>query len=449
MKLKNNLSLKKSITLHKKIFSIYGLGNVGGPITAAWLKKGAKVIGVDVSKNLLEEIKHDNSHKHEPFISGIFSKSLSNNTLILSKDGVNASKKSDIKIVAVPVAIKNSKIDLNIIKQVIENISKGLKKGDTVIVCPSLPPGTCKKILLPILEKNSNLKSEKDFDFIYNPERIFEGRALQDIEENYPAIVSGIGKKSQIFAEKLLKIISKKGVISMSSLEAAESEKLFEGVYRDVNIALANELSDFCKSTSTNYWEIIKATNSQPFCHLHYPGTGVGGLCIPVYPQFVINSAKKFNVSTKLIEFAREINDTMPKKCANESLKLINKLKNKKMKIAVLGLSFRGDVYDSRLSPTYSVVDIFLKKGFQVAVHDPFIKNDDLLPKNVILSQNLSAIVKNASLIFISTDHKQYKKLTKKQLINPKNIIPIFDGRNILNKKNFTGVKLVTVGKND
>ena len=139
----------------------------------------------------------------------------------------------------------------------------------------------------------------------------------------------------------------------------------------------------------------------------------------------------------------------MPKKCANESLKLINKLKNKKMKIAVLGLSFRGDVYDSRLSPTYSVVDIFLKKGFQVAVHDPFIKNDDLLPKNVILSQNLSAIVKNASLIFISTDHKQYKKLTKKQLINPKNIIPIFDGRNILNKKNFTGVKLVTVGKND
>ena len=125
MKLKNNLSLKKSITLHKKIFSIYGLGNVGGPITAAWLKKGAKVIGVDVSKNLLEEIKHGNSHKHEPFISGIFSKSLSNNTLILSKDGVNASKKSDKKIVAVQVAIKNSKIDLNIIKQVIENISKG------------------------------------------------------------------------------------------------------------------------------------------------------------------------------------------------------------------------------------------------------------------------------------------------------------------------------------
>ncbi len=449
MKLNNSSSLKKLINKHKIILSVYGLGNVGGPIAAAWLRKNAKIIGVDISKKLLNQIKENDSHKHEPFLSDIFSKSLSNGCLELTTDGIHASKKSMIKIVAVPVAIKNKKIDLSIIKKVITNISKGLKKGDSIIICPSLPPGTCEKILLPILEKNSKLKCERDFNLIYNPERIFEGRALQDIEENYPAIVSGIGRKSLSFAEKLLKIISKKGVISMSTISAAESEKLFEGVYRDVNIALANELSNFCKHTETNYWEIIKAANSQPFCHLHYPGTGVGGLCIPVYPQFIINSAKKHNISTELIEFAREINDTMPIKCAKDSLKLIKKSKHKKNKIAVLGLGFRGDVYDSRLSPTFSVVNTFLKNGFNVAVHDPFIKDENLLPKNVELSKNLSRIVKDASLIFVATDHKEYKKLTKKQLLNPKKPIPIFDGRNILNKKNFSDVKLVTVGINN
>ena len=449
MKLKNSTSLKKLINEHKIILSVYGLGNVGGPIAAAWLRKNAKIIGVDVSKKLLNQIKENKSHKHEPFLSNTFSESLSNGNLELTTDGIYASKKSMIKIVAVPVAIKNKKIDLSIIKTAINNISRGLKKGDSVVVCPSLPPGTCEKILLPILEKNSKLKCERDFNLIYNPERIFEGRALQDIEENYPAIVSGIGKNSLAYAEKLLKIISKKGVIAMSTISAAESEKLFEGVYRDVNIALANELSNFCKHTKTNYWEIIKATNSQPFCHLHYPGTGVGGLCIPIYPQFVINSAKKLNVSTQLIESSREINDSMPIKCANDSLKLIKKSKNKKNKIAVLGLGFRGDVYDSRLSPTYSVVETFLKNGFTVAVHDPFIKDDNSLPKNVELSHNLSKVIKNASLIFVATDHKQYKKLTKKQLINPKNPIPIYDGRNILNKKYFDNVKLVTIGINN
>ena len=446
MKSKKSFSLNKAISDHKIILSIYGLGNVGGPITAAWLRKGAKIIGVDISKKLLQEIKQNNSHKHEPFISEVFSKSLSNGSLVLTKDGIDASKKSQIKFVAVPVALKNKKIDLTTIESVIENISKGLKKGDSVVVCPSLPPGTCEKILLPILEKNSKLKCERDFHLIYNPERIFEGRALQDIEENYPAIVSGFGKNSLNFAKKLLKIISKKGVLPMSDIASAESEKLFEGVYRDVNIALANELSAFCNSTGTNYWEIIKAANSQPFCHLHYPGTGVGGLCIPVYPQFIINSAKKLNINTKLIEFAREFNDKMPITCAKEALKLIKNQKTKKKKIAVLGLGFRGDVYDSRLSPTYSVVNTFLKNGFEVSVHDPFITNDDTLPQNVNLSENLSKIVKNACLIFISTDHKQYGKLTKKQLVSTDNPIPIYDGRNILNKKNFNGIKLVTIG---
>jgi hypothetical protein len=438
-------SLKSQIKNEQKIIAIYGLGNVGGPIAAAWLRKGAKVIGVDISKNLLSEIQKGSSHKKEPYISETFSNALREKKLILTSDGVKASTISDIKFVAVPVGLRKNKIDLTALLSATTSISKGLQKGNTVIICPSLPPGTTEKVVRQILEKNSNLKVEKDFYLIYNPERIFEGRSLADIEENYPAIISGYGPKSLEFADELLKIISKKGTLKMSSIANAEAEKLFEGVYRDVNIALANELADYCERVGVNYWDARKGANSQPFCHLHYPGTGVGGLCIPVYPRFVIKSSSKIGKHVKLIEYSRKINDYMPKKCVHDALSL---LKNnvKGAKVAVLGLGFRGEVTDSRLSPTYDVVDELLKKGCNVIVHDPYIFEDKDLPNNVKLTKDLSEAVKNAHLVFISADHKIYAKLNENILKKTKKPTMIFDGRNILNKKNFRNTSLLTIG---
>ncbi len=432
----------------KPVIAVYGLGNVGGPIAAAWLKKGYKVIGVDISKKLLLEIKNGESHKKEPFLPKIFSNALKKGAFTLTSDGINASRNSKIKIVAVPVGMKKNKIDLQALLSVSKNIAKGLKKGDAVILSPSLPPGTTEKKVLPILERFSKLKCEHNFYLIYNSERIFEGRALEDIEKNYPAIVAGLGKKSQHFGEKLLKKISKKGVLTLSSLATAEAEKLFEGVYRDVNIALANELAGFCEEVGINYWEARKGANSQPYCHLHYPGTGVGGLCIPIYPQFVINDAKKIGKPLKILENARKMNNTMPQKCVKKSLNLLSKnhIKPKGKKIAILGLGFRGEVVDSRLSPTYAVVKEFLKVGCKVSVHDPYIKEDENLPTNVLLSGNLEKIIKNASLIFISTDHKAYSKLNKKSFLKANKPLLIFDGRNILSKNYFQNISLLTIG---
>ena len=441
-------NLKNSIKNHEKIISVYGLGNVGGSIAAVWLRTGGKVIGVDISKILLDEILKGESHKKEPLVSEIFSKSLKNNHFTITTDGVNASKNSDIKIIVVPVGLINEKADLKAVKIVSKNIAKGLKKGDTVILSPSVPPGTTENIVLPILEKNSNLKGEKDFNLIYNPERIFEGRAICDIEENYPAIVSGLGKKSLNFAEHLLNIVSKKGVISMSSIKSAEAEKLFEGVYRDVNIALANELSNYCEKAGINYWEVIKGSNSQPFCNLHYPGTGVGGLCIPVYPKIILEDATKYGETLKIVKNSRKINDSMPKKCVEESIRLLKKNKKtpKGKKIAILGLGFRGEVTDKRLSPTYSVVNEFLKFGCKVSIHDPYISKDEQIPSKILLSKDLETVVKNADLIFISTDHKRYAKLSKSSFNNSKKPLLVFDGRNILNRTSFDKSNILTIG---
>jgi len=438
-------TLSSQIKNEKKIIAIYGLGNVGGPIAAAWLRKGANIIGVDISKKLLENIKNNTSHQKEPLISDTFSNALKKKKFTITSDGIIASKKSNIKFIAVPVGLKKNKIELSALLSATTSISKGLKKGDAVIICPSLPPGTTQTIVKDILEKNSKLKVEKDFLLIYNPERIFEGRALQDIEENYPAIISGFGKKSLQFADELLKIISKKGTIKMDSIANAEAEKLFEGVYRDVNIALANELADYCQKVGVNFWDARKGANSQPFCNLHYPGTGVGGLCIPVYPRFIIESSSKIGKNVKLIEYSRKINDSMPKKCVADAISLLkNKVKGKK--IAVLGLGFRGEVTDSRLSPTYDVVSELIKKGCKVSVHDPYIFEDKKLPKNVLLTKNLSEAVDNADLIFISSDHKMYSKLNKKSLKSSKKRTLIFDGRNILKRNNFEKNSVMTIG---
>jgi len=215
-----------------------------------------------------------------------------------------------------------------------------------------------------------------------------------------------------------------------------------------VNIALANELANYCEKKGINFWEARKGANSQPFCHLHFPGTGVGGLCIPVYPKFIIDSAKKMGLSLKLLEFARMKNDLMPKKCVNDALKLLskNRIKIKGSRVAVLGLGFRGDVEDSRLSPTYVVVNEFLKKGCNVVVHDPYILEDKNLPSNVLLTKDFHHAVKKAALIFISADHKLYSKLKSKSFSSTKKPLLIFDGRNILNKKNFKKASILTVG---
>lgn len=442
--------IKSDIKKHKIIFSIYGLGNVGAPIAAVWLRVGAKVIGVDISTNLLNDIKNGLSHKKEPLVSKVFTNGINNKSFSITNDGILASKNSDVKIIIVPVAISKGKADLNALVSVSKSISKGLKKGDTVIVCPSLPPNTTEKIILPLLEQGSNLKGEKDFYLIYNPERIYEGRAIADIEKNYPAIIAGLGKKSIERGSSLLKIISQKGVLELSSLAAAEAEKLFEGVYRDVNIALANELTEYCEKIGINYWETKNAANSQPYCHLHYPGTGVGGLCIPVYPKIILESANTIGKKMEIVQQARKFNDLMPKKCVISSLKFLQKNKKigKNVKIAVLGLGFRGDVTDSRLSPTYGVVKEFLKQKFEVTVHDPYIFQDKKLPKKVLLTKNFDLAISNADLIFISTDHKIYSKLDSDSFYITKKPLLIFDGRNILNKTKFKNDSIKTLGIN-
>ena len=257
--------------------AVYGLGHVGAPVMAVWLRAGAHVIGVDKSDIVIRNVLKGRSHIKEPGVEETFSKAISQDRLEATTDLVYASRESNFKIITVPVGFNNGVTDLFAVKEVAESIAKGLKDTDVVSLNATVPPGTTEEFLLPILEKHCGLQCEKQFGLIYTPERIYEGRAIKDIEDNYPSIVAGIGPRSLRAGAALYSFVAKKGVIKMSSIRVAEFTKICEGVYRDVNIALANELAKVAEQLKVDCWEARAASNSQPFCNIHKPGIGVGG----------------------------------------------------------------------------------------------------------------------------------------------------------------------------
>jgi nucleotide sugar dehydrogenase len=444
-KYNGNADFARKIRSGEFKIAVYGLGHVGSPLASAWLRAGAHVIGVDKSQEVLENARKGKTHVCEPGVSEAFSKALKEKRFYVYSDPIKASQDSHFKLICVPVLLTNSfSADLVAVKQVATTIGRGLKKGDVVSLNPSVPPGTSEDIVLPILEEESGLKVEHDFYMVYNPERIYEGRAIEDLEERYPAIVAGAGAKSLEIGAKLYCLIAKKGIIKLDSIRTAETEKLLEGVYRDVNIALANEMAKFCESVGVDFWEAREAANSQPFCHLHKPGAGVGGACIPIYPQFILHAAHMSRVECNLTSLGRNVNDSMPAYCVRQAMKLLDKTDVSKVTVALLGLAFRGGISDTRLSPTYKVIEELKKlKVKWIRVHDPFVASDPNLPQDITLTSNLSQAVKDADLVMLISDHPEYRNLTHEELDST----AVYDGRGVLDKSRFAAGRFASIGR--
>jgi nucleotide sugar dehydrogenase len=444
---KNNADtyLAKRVRSGEFRIAVYGLGHVGAPLAASWLRAGAHLIGVDNSSQVIENARKGKTHINEPGVNEAFSRGLKEKRFLVYSDPVKASQDSRFKLICVPVLLSDSfSADLSAVKQVSIAIAQGLKRGDIISLNPSVPPGTSEDVVLPIIEKESGLKVERDFYMLYNPERIYEGRAIEDIELRYPAVVAGAGPKSLEIGNKIYSLIAKKGVIKISNMRTAEAEKLLEGVYRDVNIALANEMAKFCEKAGVDFWEAREAANSQPFCHIHMPGAGVGGACIPVYPQFILHAANMIGIDCNIVRYGRTTNDSMPGYCVKQAIKLIDRSDVSKCTVALLGLAFRGNVSDTRLSPTYRVIDELKKmKVKEIRVHDPFVTNDPNLPHDIILTSDLSRAVKDADLVMLISDHSEYHNITNETL----NAAALYDGRGILDISKFPASKFASIGR--
>ena len=280
-------------------------------------------------------------------------------------DTIKAAKECNVHIVIVPLFIdKNKKPDFSILKSAFSNIAKGLKKKDIVVLETTVPVGTTENLLKEILEKGSGLKAGTDFYLAYSPERIMTGYSISRYKE-FPKVIGGINKESTDKAFEVYKKFA--NPVKVSNARTAELVKVAEGIYRDVNIALANELLKVAENYKIDFWEMREAANHQ-FCNIHEPGN-VGGHCTPLYPWFLINE-----MDVPLIKKAREVNDDMIHYYFN---KIKNIIKNNGKKVGIIGVSFREGVKEKAYSRSIAMIELLKSKGYEVYGLDPLYSKEE------------------------------------------------------------------------
>lgn len=414
--------------------AVYGLGKMGLPLAAVFADKGAKVIGVDVDQKLVNEINKGRCPiANEPGLPEMIKANVEGQRLSATTDDVAAAKESDVMVILVPCLLNSDKNpDLAAITAVCSSISRGLSKGDFVILETTVPPRTTKDVVLPIL-KQSGLK-EGEFGLAFCPERTSSGRAIRDITGAYMKVVGGIDKESTEIAEAIYSGINKKGVITVSDTTTAEAVKLFEGVYRDVNIALSNELALVCREIGVSFKEVLPVVN-EPFDEEHQryhinllrPGAGVGGHCIPVYPYFVL---KTTGTDTSLIKLARKINESMPFHMVDLIIEGLNELGRnvRGSNILILGLAFRGGVKETRNSPAIPIIQKLKKLHANVFLYDPLFSKEEIESFGAAYSDSFD----NMDCLVIDTDHKEFKEYDWKKIGSKMRSKVIVDGRQII-----------------
>jgi len=427
----NREEVKQAFKEGKFTIAVYGLGKMGLPLAA-------------INGKVVESINNGTNHiNEEPGLSELVERNVEAGRLKATTDGIWAAKQADVMVILVPTLTDDrGNLKLDPVYEVAGKIAKGLEKGDIVITEATMPPGTTES-LIPILEE-SGLKLG-DFGLAHAPERTMTGTAIRDITGQYPKIVGASDEKTLEAVIGIYETINKKGVIPMSSIKAAEAVKVFEGVYRDVNIALANELALWCEEHGLDALEIFQAANTQPYCHLHMPGAGVGGHCIPIYPWFVINLAKKTN--PRLIKTTREINDSMPHHVVELTIKGLNEVGKslKASNVLVLGLTFRGGVREFTKSPAIPIIKELKECGAKVYAYDPLCSEEDAKRFGAEWKEDF----KDVDVIVIVTDHKEFKSLNFEKIAKQVRNKVVVDGRNVLNVKkvNDLGFICLRVGK--
>ena len=401
------MDLEQKLRNKTAIVGIVGLGYVGLPLAIAFSQAGFKVLGFDMQPKRVDSV-----NKGQSYIANIDSASLSAaiaNNLLEATTSQSRLREVDAICICVPTPLTRTKEpDLSYVTRESEEISRHLQPGQLVILESTTYPGTTREVVLPILE-SSGLKAGQDFYLAYSPERIDPGNKKYGIR-NTPKIVGGIEPLSTKLAELLYRQVAKV-VVPVSSPEVAEMTKVFENVFRNVNIALVNELSQLCEKMGISVWEVIDAAASKPFGYMpFYPGPGIGGHCIPLDPYYLASKAKEYNFHTRFIELAAEINERMPYYVTSrimEALSASGKNLNG-ARVLVLGVTYKKDVEDIRESPSLKLIQLLCEKGAKVSYNDPYIAkvqiSEDILTSVELTEERLS----RADCVVIATDHSHY-----------------------------------------
>ncbi len=427
--------------------SVIGLGKMGLPFAVQCATKGHKVFGCDVSAETVSLV----NKGLEPF-PGEFG--LKDRLTMVRKSGaleattntVASVKMSKFVVVLVPVYVDSQGVpSFDWIDAATESIGAGLQVGTLVSYETTLPIGTTRERFAAKLSEISGLQAGKDFYVAFSPERVYSGQVFRNLSQ-YPKLVGGINRESEEVAanfyesvldfDERLDLPKPNGVWKLGSSEASEFAKLAETTYRDVNIGLANQFAKFADTLNINVYKVIEGCNSQPFSHIHQPGIAVGGHCIPIYPQMYLWN----DPTATVVKAAREANKSMPGYGVDLLEAELGSLADQT--VAVLGISYRGDVKEHAFSGVFDVVRELQKRGASVRVHDPMYSDEEIATfgfEPYTLGEKIDGVI-------LQANHKAYSKLDGSHFPGAKMLI---DGRGVYREipSEIEGLKVIQIGR--
>ncbi|PJD95495.1 MAG: UDP-N-acetyl-D-glucosamine dehydrogenase [Parachlamydia sp.] len=415
----------------KKItVGIVGLGYVGFPLSLVFAEAGVTVIGFDIDESKISAIAQGQSYIHH-INHGRLQRVRAAHKFSATSDYSKIAACQAI-IICVPTPLDHHlEPDLRFVVETCESIAPHLQPHTLVSLESTTWPGTTDEVVLPILEREGKVKLNENLYLCFSPEREDPGNKSFGTS-NIPKLVGGANAQSLELAVALYGLAIQE-VVPLTSMRVAETAKLFENIFRSVNIALVNELKLICEPMGIDVWEVIRASATKPFGFMPFwPGPGLGGHCIPIDPFYLTWKAKEFGVQTRFIELAGEINRSMPRYVVNKVQDCLNHYEKslKGSRILILGLAYKSDIDDMRESPSLELIKMMLEKGATVEYHDDHIPQIGMTREYSFLTGKKSVPLTSAYDCFVLA--------TKHTYFSAENIlsfqVPVIDTRNFLPK---------------
>jgi len=422
--------------------AVIGLGHIGLPLAVQYASRGHGVVGVDVVPAIVEAINRGESpHRDEEALIDLVPELHAAGRLRATTwDDPSGVREADAIVVIVPVVVDAEReIDFGAIDAATRDIGANLGSGALVIYETTLPVGTTRNRFGPVLAAASGLELDRDLFLAFSPERVLVGRVFADLR-SYPKVVGGTSEESTRRAVEFYRAVLDEGtdVRAVSDAETAEMTKLAETTYRDVNIAYANELARYAARHGIDVTEVIGAANSQPYSHIHRPGVGVGGHCIPVYPHFLFNGDPDLQIPP----LARRINESMGRFTVDAIEDRLGSLDGQS--VLVLGIAYRGDVKEDAFSSAFRLRDELLAAGARVHAHDPYFDAEHL--RRLGFEPYELGSDTSVRVAILQAAHEAYRSLEPGSVTGLELFV---DGRNALEREPFerAGVGYVGIGR--
>lgn len=423
---------------------VIGLGKIGLPLAVQFADKGQRVLGLDVSENVVASVNAGN----EPFpgeahLQDKLSAAVSAGTISATTDYAEAIPQADVIVIVVPLFVDDeARPDFGWMDSATQSLAPHLRKGTLVIYETTLPVGTTRTRWKPMIEEGSGLAEGTDFHLVFSPERVLTGRVFEDLRK-YPKLIGGLSDEGNRLARKFYETVldfdhrddlpRPNGVWDLGTAEASELAKLAETTYRDVNIGLANEFARYADKTGIDIYKVIEACNSQPYSHIHRPGIAVGGHCIPVYPRLYLWN----DPEATIVRAARERNAGMPGYAVRMLQAQLGTLTGKR--VVVLGAAYRGGVKETAFSGIFATVSELNDAGARVTVHDPMYSDEEL----ATLGFEPHALASTCDAAIVQADHAEYRDWGPADLPNVKVIL---DGRRSLDPTAWPDTTYIAIG---